>query len=97
MGLYRLNDSEVCLIDSGNDKDAGKKVLKILEAGGWKLKMVINTHSHADHIGGNSLLAQRTGCSVYTAGPDWHLHSIRFWNRLFYMAVIRLRSFATNF
>lgn len=70
MGLYRLNDSEVCLIDSGNDKDAGKKVLKILEAGGWKLKMVINTHSHADHIGGNSLLAQRTGCSVYTAGPD---------------------------
>ena len=45
MGLYRLNDSEVCLIDSGNDKDAGKKVLKILEAGGWKLKMVINTHS----------------------------------------------------
>ena len=64
MGLYRLNDSEVCLIDSGNDKDAGKKVLKILEAGGWKLKMVINTHSHADHIGGNSRLAQRTGCSV---------------------------------
>ena len=70
MGRYRLKDSEVCLIDSGNDKDAGKKVLKILEAGGWKLKMVINTHSHADHIGGNSLLAQRTGCPVYTAGPD---------------------------
>ena len=48
----------------------GKRFWKILEAGGWKLKMVINTHSHADHIGGNSLLAQRDRLSVYTAGPD---------------------------
>lgn len=70
MGIYMLSDCEVCLIDSGNDKDSGKKVLKILSAKEWKLKMVINTHSHADHIGGNSLLAQRTGCVVYTAGID---------------------------
>lgn len=70
MGIYKLNDREVCLIDSGNDKDAGKKVLKILEAGGWELKMVLNTHAHADHTGGNSLLAQRAGCPVYTAGID---------------------------
>jgi hypothetical protein len=31
IGLVRLNDNVVCLIDSGNDKDAGKKVLRILE------------------------------------------------------------------
>lgn len=70
MGIFRLADGDVCLIDSGNDKDAGKKVLKILDANGWKLRMIINTHSHADHIGGNRLLQERTGCRIFAAGTD---------------------------
>lgn len=70
MGIYKINDREVCLIDSGNDKDAGKKILKILAANQWTLKMIINTHSHADHIGGNGLLQQRTNCAIYTVGTE---------------------------
>ncbi|WP_347559814.1 MBL fold metallo-hydrolase [Clostridium sp. AM58-1XD] len=70
MGIYVMDGNKVCMIDSGNDKDAAKKALKILEANGWTLDMVICTHSHADHIGGNRLLQQRTGCRIYMAGID---------------------------
>lgn len=78
IGLVRLNDTDVCLIDSGNDKDAGKKVRKILDANGWELKMILNTHSNADHIGGNKYLQDQTGCKIYAPGIecDFTRHTI---------------------
>ena len=70
IGLVRLNDTDVCLIDSGNDKDAGRKVRQVLSANGWKLSAIYNTHSNADHIGGNKYLQGQTGCKIYAPGID---------------------------
>ncbi len=70
IGLVRTGISEVIAIDSGNSKDTGKKVLRQIESNGWKLKAVFNTHSHADHIGGNRLLQDRTGCEIYANGLE---------------------------
>lgn len=70
IGLVRLGGSDVCLIDSGNDKDAGKKVLKLLKANNWNLTAIYNTHSNADHIGGNRYLQEQTGCKVYAPGME---------------------------
>lgn len=70
IGLVRLNDNDVILIDSGNDKDAGRKVNQLLNANGWSLKAIYNTHSNADHIGGNEFLQSRTECSIYSPGIE---------------------------
>ena len=70
IGLVRLNDTDVCLIDSGNDKDAGRKVRQLLDANGWHLTAIYNTHSNADHIGGNKYLQGQTGCKIYVPGID---------------------------
>ncbi len=68
MGIFLCDPGRAVLIDTGSDKDAGKKALKALEGAGLTLTAVINTHLHADHIGGNKLVANRTGAPIY--GPS---------------------------
>lgn len=70
IGLVQLDGQNVCLIDSGGDKDAGRKVRQILDANGWRLAAIYNTHSNADHIGGNQYLQKQTGCAVYAPGIE---------------------------
>lgn len=70
IGLVKLSDTDVCLIDSGNDKDAGRKVRQLLDANNWHLATIYNTHSNADHIGGNKYLQGQTGCKIYAPGIE---------------------------
>ncbi len=70
IGLVKLSATDVCLIDSGNDKDAGRKVRQLLEANHWHLTAIYNTHSNADHIGGNKYLQGQTGCRIYAPGIE---------------------------
>ncbi len=63
VGLY-IEDNRAILIDSGSDKEAGRQILKVLKENEWDLSLIINTHSNADHIGGNEFLQKRTGCRI---------------------------------
>lgn len=70
IGIYKQTDTDIYLIDSGNDREAGKKVLKIVRQQGWNIKGIINTHSNADHIGGNSYIQEQTGCPIFAGGIE---------------------------
>lgn len=78
IGVYAATDADVYLIDSGNDKDAGRKARQILEKNGWRLRGILNTHSNADHIGGNRYLQGQTGCKIFANGieSDFTRHPI---------------------
>lgn len=61
--ILRLeHDRSVLLVDSGAAAHADA-VLRQAQAGGCRVRTVINTHCHADHIGGNALLA-RAGARI---------------------------------
>ena len=61
------------MTDSGNGKDTGRRILKILSEKGWTLQTILCTHAHADHIGGNRILQERTGCRIYGPGISWFM------------------------
>lgn len=72
-----LNDNYIYLLhdaDSGEtaavDPAVAGPVLDFLQAKGWQLSYILNTHHHGDHVGGNLQLKQQTGCKVVGANSD---------------------------
>lgn len=70
VGIYCQNEHDVYLIDSGSDVSSAKRTLKICEEQNWNIKGIINTHAHADHIGGNAYIQKKTGCDIFCSTID---------------------------
>lgn len=64
-GLITAPERRLILIDSGLDSTNARKAIRPFLEDGWRLAAIVNTHSHADHIGGNADLVRRTGCEVW--------------------------------
>lgn len=64
VGLVELGDGRAVLIDAGNDDDAGRKILKACDAMGLSIAHIANTHSNADHCGGNAFIQARARCGI---------------------------------
>lgn len=61
---YILGDEisrEAVVIDPGGD---GPDILAVIQKENFKLKTIINTHGHFDHVGANQALQEATGAPI---------------------------------
>lgn len=68
IGVYRFNDTEVCLIDSGHSEKSGRETARILKENGWTPSMILHTHMHADHTAGTAYLQSVWNVPAYVYG-----------------------------
>lgn len=65
--LLRDEDEGICAVV---DPSEAAPVKAALEARGWRLTHILNTHHHPDHTGGNVRLKQAFGVPVVGPGKD---------------------------
>jgi glyoxylase-like metal-dependent hydrolase (beta-lactamase superfamily II) len=73
LGLYvfrRGDAARAVAIDSGGDEDSGRRIVRECERLGVSLAALLNTHSNADHCGGNASVYKRTGCAIAATGLE---------------------------
>jgi hydroxyacylglutathione hydrolase len=63
---YLLHDAASGTTAAVDTPDAGE-IARQLDAKGWRLTHILNTHHHGDHAGGNLELKRETGCTI--VGP----------------------------
>lgn len=67
--IYLLHDTKrgcTAVVDPA----LSEPVLDELKRHNWQLNWILNTHHHADHVGGNLELKAKTGCKVIAAITD---------------------------
>jgi hydroxyacylglutathione hydrolase len=58
---------EAMVIDPGDDAAA---ILKVIESKGLRVKYIVNTHAHFDHVGANKQIKDATGAEIVIHEQD---------------------------
>lgn len=76
VGILANAQHEALVLDTGGDKEHGRTIRKVTEAAGLRLVALLNTHSHADHYGGNDYLARNLNLPVWA--PEFEEAVLRY-------------------
>ena len=60
-------DGEAVVIDPGAE---GEKIIAVANQKGLRLRYIINTHGHGDHIGANRYVQEQTGAKILIHSAD---------------------------
>jgi|TARA_Y100000310_G_scaffold341149_1_gene439352 hydroxyacylglutathione hydrolase len=66
---YLVHDSD-SNVTAAIDTPQASEVNKALQATGWELTHILNTHHHLDHAGGNLELQDKWGCTIVGSSSD---------------------------
>lgn len=67
--IYLIRGERNILIDTGIHQSPGKDILPILKVNGLTLSdihLILNTHDHPDHTGGNSAIKAPGGSNIHS-------------------------------
>ncbi|SJZ72534.1 MBL fold metallo-hydrolase [Selenihalanaerobacter shriftii] len=81
---YILGDEETgqaIVIDPGAE---GKRILSILDKNDLKIKYIVNTHGHHDHIGANGFLLENNDAELFIHSADAEYLTNSKYNLSFY-------------
>jgi hydroxyacylglutathione hydrolase len=65
--VYDEKSKDAMVIDPGDD---GQEILGLVKSKGLKVKYIVNTHAHFDHVGANKLLKDSTGAELLIHEAD---------------------------
>lgn len=82
VGFVRADGDGVLLIDSGPGKRSGKQILQLLEQQQLHLLVILNTHGHGDHVGGNAYLVEHTRARVLAPLHDGIVMRYPIWGTM---------------
>jgi glyoxylase-like metal-dependent hydrolase (beta-lactamase superfamily II) len=96
IGVIR-NGTDCLVLDTGLDRASGKQIGRCLEENGLKAAAIINTHSHADHFGGNAVLREQTGAKVYASPLEKAIIENPYLEPFYLFSAAPLKDLATRF
>lgn len=82
--FYKINDSEIIILDSGRIGAQREIITDILETNNFKVVGIICTHAHIDHIGNNAFLKEKYECIIAMPAYEAHVCSSAVNLKVFY-------------